>query len=82
MIINHTDCGMLTFKDEDLRERLERETGTAVVAPNHFHSFVDTTVNVRRQIQRVKAHPWIPKNIPVPGFIYDVCTGKLNEVKP
>src|ERR1019366_1066132 len=36
MIINHTDCGMLTFKDEDLRERLERETGTAVVAPNHF----------------------------------------------
>src|SRR5208337_2843025 len=50
MMINHTDCGMLTFKDEDLRERLERETGTAVVAPSHFHSFVDTTTNVRRQV--------------------------------
>src|SRR5208337_5590064 len=81
MIINHTDCGMLTFKDEELRERLERETGTAVVAPSHFHSFVDTTTNVRRQVQRVKSHPWVPNKIPVRGFVYDVRTGKLNEVK-
>jgi carbonic anhydrase len=72
---------MLMFKYEDLRERLERETGTAVVAPNHFHSFVDPTTNVRRQIQRVKSHPWVPNKIPVRGFIYDVRTGKLNEVK-
>jgi carbonic anhydrase len=81
MIINHTDCGMQTFKDEELRERLERESGTSVVAPNHFHSFVDTSANVRRQIQRVKSHPWVPNKIPVRGFVYDVGTGKLNEVK-
>jgi carbonic anhydrase len=81
MIVNHTDCGMLTFKDEDLLSRLEREHGTAVMAPSHFHSFSDLTVNVRRQIQRVKTHPWIPKQLPVRGFIYDVKTGKLNEVK-
>jgi carbonic anhydrase len=82
LIINHTDCGMLTFKDENLRDRLEKQTGTAVVAPVHFHAFSDLESNVRRQIERVRSHPWIPKQIPVRGFIYDVKTGRLREVQP
>ena len=82
LIINHTDCGMLTFKDEDLRHRLEKQTGTAVFAPVHFHTFTDLENNVRRQIENVRSHPWIPKQIPVRGFIYDVKTGKLREVEP
>ncbi len=82
LIINHTDCGMLTFKDEDLRDRLEKQTGTAVVAPVHFHAFGDLESNVRRQIERVRSHPWIPRQIPVRGFIYDVKTGRLHEVQP
>ena len=81
LIINHTDCGMLTFHDEELRQRLEKETGTAVVAPVHFHAFGDLEDNVRRQIDRVRSHPWIPKQIPVRGFVYDVKTGKLREVQ-
>lgn len=80
MIINHTDCGMLTFKDEDLRLRLQQQSGTAVVAPLHFHAFGGLEQNVREQIQKVKAHPWIPKQIPVRGFVYDVKTGRLTEV--
>ncbi|SRR6266850_1798274 len=80
MIINHTDCGMLTFKDDELRGRLQRETGTATVAPAHFHAFPDVEDNVREQIQKVKSHPWIPSDIPVRGFVYDVRTGKLSEV--
>jgi carbonic anhydrase len=80
MIINHTDCGMLTFKDDDLRERLQRQTGTATVAPVHFYSFTKLEDNVREQIQRIRSHPWIPKHVPVRGFIYDVRTGKLSEV--
>jgi len=80
MIINHTDCGMLTFKDEELRAKLQQMTGTATVAPVHFHAFSDLEENVRQQIQKVKSHPWIPKQIPVRGFIYDVKTGKLKEV--
>ncbi len=80
MIINHTDCGMLTFKDDDLREKLQKETHTDTVAPTAFHSFEKLEVNVRQQIQKIKSHPWIPKHIPVRGFIYDVKTGKLNEV--
>jgi carbonic anhydrase len=80
VIINHTDCGMLTFKDEDLRSKLLTQTGTATVAPAHFHSFTDVEENVRQQIQKVASHPWIPKHIPVRGFIYDVKTGRLKEV--
>src|SRR5712692_9413233 len=80
VIINHTDCGMLTFKDEELRTKLQQTTGTATVAPVHFHAFSDLEENVRQQIQRVKSHPWIPKEIPVRGFVYDVKTGRLREV--
>ena len=80
MIINHTDCGMLTFQDEDLRKKLQQQTGTAVVSPVYFHAFANLEENVRQQIQRVKSHPWIPKRVPVRGFIYDVKTGKLSEV--
>jgi carbonic anhydrase len=80
MIINHTDCGMLTFKDEEVRAKLQQMTGTATVVPFHFYAFSDLEENVRQQIQQVRAHPWIPQHIPVRGFIYDVKTGRLKEV--
>lgn len=84
MIINHTDCGMLTFTDEELRRQLREktQTGTLGVLPASFHAFSDLEENVRHQIQKVKSHPWFPKHIPVRGFIYDVKTGSLNEVSP
>jgi carbonic anhydrase len=80
MIINHTDCGMLTFKDEEVRATLQRQTGAAAAVPAHFYAFTNLEENVRQQIQKVKSHPWIPKQIPVRGFIYDVKTGRLKEV--
>jgi carbonic anhydrase len=80
MIINHTDCGMLTFKDEDLLTKLEQSSETSTVAPAHFYTFSDLKSNVQRQIQKVKSHPWIPEQIPVRGFIFDVKTGELSEV--
>ena len=80
IIINHTDCGMLTTKDEDLRSKLISATGTAAVTPAAFHMFGNLEQNVREQIQKLKAHPWIPKGISVRGFVYDVKTGRLNEV--
>lgn len=81
IILNHTGCGMLTFKDEDLRDRLEKQTGTAAFAPVHFHTFTNLESNLRRQIERVRSHPWVPKHISVRGFIYDVKTGRLREVR-
>src|SRR5512135_1456463 len=80
LIINHTDCGMLSFKDEQLLDRLQKETKANAVVPTHFHAFGNVDENVRQQIQKLKSHPWVPKNIPVRGFVYDVKTGKLREV--
>jgi carbonic anhydrase len=80
IIINHTDCGMLTFKDEELEAKLEAATNAAAVTPQRFYAFPDLEKNVRQQIQRVKSHPWIPENISVRGFIYNVKTGKLKEI--
>jgi carbonic anhydrase len=80
MIINHTECGLLTFRDDELRSRLQQISGTASIAPATFHTFTNLEENVRQQIQKVKSHPWVPKHIPVRGFVYDVKTGKLSEV--
>ena len=80
ILIHHTDCGMLTFKDADLRAKLRQETGAATVAPERFHAFSDLADDVRLQIQKVKSHPWLPTHIPVRGFVFDVKTGRLEEV--
>ena len=81
IIINHTDCGLLKVREDELRARLIKKMGASAESPSHFHAFDDLEANVRQQTQRIKSHPWIPKHIPVRGFIYDVKTGKLNEVK-
>jgi carbonic anhydrase len=52
-----------------------------VSAPAHFYAFDDLEENIRQQMRKVKSHPWIPQHIPVRGFVYDVKTGKLSEVK-
>lgn len=80
IVINHTDCGMLTFEDDQLLHQLEKETGVPAVVPVHFHAFQDVKDNVRRQVARIRNHPWIPASISVRGFVYDVKTGKLEEV--
>lgn len=82
MIINHTQCGMMGFSDEELVEYLEKETGHTAVIPAHFHTFSDLEANVRRQFRRLESHVWIPKDLRVRGFIYDVKTGQLTEVSP
>ena len=75
IIINHTDCGLLRVKEYELGT--DRENGYYRSEPAHFHAFDDLEENVRQQVGRVKSHPWIPKHIPVRGFVYDVKTGKL-----
>jgi carbonic anhydrase len=80
MIINHTDCGMLRFTDSELEDRLRKETGSAPIAPAKFYSFTDVEANTKEQIQKARSHPWIAPEVPVRGFVYDVKTGRLNEV--
>lgn len=77
-IINHTDCGMMAFTDEDLRVQIQQKMGTAVSVS--FGMFRDPEENVRRQIERVRSHPWLPATLSVRGFVHDLQTGALNEV--
>jgi carbonic anhydrase len=81
IIINHTDCGLLQVREDELKARLTEKMGTAAAEPTHFHGFDDLDANVRLQMERVKSHPWIPKHIPVRGFVYDVKSGRLREVE-
>ena len=78
-VINHTDCGMLTFTDLQLQQRLKEETGLDA-SGIAFYSFKDWEGNVRAQVKKIKDSPFIPDSVPVHGFIYDVNTGRLNEV--
>lgn len=80
IIINHTDCGLLNIREDELRQRLTEKTGATASDPANFYGFDNLEENVRKQVHRIKSHPWIPKNIPVRGFVYDVKTGKLQEV--
>ena len=78
MLIHHTDCGMLTFKDDDFRRQVEEDTG---VKPTWAaETFDDLDGDVRQSIARIKASPFIPKKDGVRGFVYDVENGSLREV--
>jgi len=80
LVINHTECSMQTFRDEDLREEMRQRTGTDTIAPEQFHAFQNLEDHVRQQIQRIKSHSWIPPNLILNGCIYDVHTGHLTLV--
>lgn len=79
LVVNHTGCGMLTFTDEDLREKL-KEKYKANAKGLNFHSFPNLEQNVRDQVDKIKSTPFLPKDIPVYGFIYNVKTGRLARV--
>jgi carbonic anhydrase len=79
LVVNHTDCGMLTFADEDLQKKLAQKY-KADASELKFHSFSDLVENVKNQVDRIKSTPFLPKDMPVYGFVYDVRTGKLEGV--
>lgn len=78
LLIHHTDCGMATFKDDDLKAAIEAETG--LKPPFALEAFTDAEEDVRQSIRRVQACPFLPVRDKVRGFLYDVRTGRLNEV--
>jgi carbonic anhydrase len=79
ILIHHTDCGMLTFSDDDFRNDLQKEIG---IKPEWAaEAFQDLEEDVRQSIARIKASPFIPRKEAVRGFIYDVSTGTLDEVR-
>src|SRR5271166_549616 len=81
MVINHTDCGLMQTTEQDLRTRIQSRAGTAAVAPAFFYAFQNIDENVRHQLEKLRSHPWIPQNVTVRGFVYDVASGLLREVQ-
>jgi len=78
VLIHHTDCGMLTFHDDDLKRKIEEETGIRPAFA--LEAFGDLDKDVKQSIARIKASPFIPNKSSIRGFVYDVRTGRLNEV--
>ncbi len=78
VLIHHTDCGMLTFTDDQFKADLEKDTGIRPAwSPE---AFPDLDADVRQSIARIKASPFVPKTDAVRGFVYDVHSGALREV--
>lgn len=78
ILIHHTDCGMVTFTDADFKASIEAETG---IRPAWAaEAFPDAAEDVKQSIQRIQASPFIPHKDSVRGFVFDVATGKLEEV--
>src|SRR5580692_222702 len=79
ILIHHTDCGMLTFTDDEFREQIRAETG--IKPPWAAEAFTDLDTDVLQSIARIQASPFIPVKSSVRGFVYDVHDGTLREVK-
>ncbi len=80
VVIHHTDCGMLTFTNDDLRQKLVDQTG-ADASHMDFLPFDDLEESVREDVQRLRQSRFIPNGISVRGFVYDVRTGRLSSVE-
>jgi carbonic anhydrase len=78
MLIHHTDCGMLTFSDAELKKAIQDETG--IRPPFAMDAFSDLEEDVRQSIARIKASPFVPHKDAIRGFVYEVETGRLREV--
>lgn len=79
VLIHHTDCGMLTFKDDDVKKEIEKETG--IKPPFALEAFSNLDADIRQSIARIKASPFVPRKDKIRGFVYDVKSGRLREVK-
>jgi carbonic anhydrase len=78
VLIHHTDCGMLTFSDDDVKRQIQQDTG--IRPPFALEAFEDLEEDVRQSIARIKASPFVPNKDSIRGFVYEIETGRLREV--
>ncbi len=82
MIVGHTGCGMELFTEEGFEDLLHKRTGVLAVAPAKFHFYTDVNEVTKKQILKLRSHPWVPSDVVIRGFVLDLATGKLKEVIP
>src|SRR4051812_15378715 len=80
MVINHTDCGLMKASEEEMHKTVEREAGLPPSSPVRFYAFSDVEKNVREQLAKLEEHSWVREELTIRGFVFDVKTGRLNEV--
>ncbi|WP_406364562.1 beta-class carbonic anhydrase [Streptomyces sp. NBC_00645] len=78
VLIHHTDCGMLTFTDDGFKDKVQEDTG--IRPPWAAEAFGDLATDVRQSIARIKADPFIVHKDRIRGFVFDVATGRLDEI--
>ena len=78
ILVHHTDCGMLTFRDDEVKAQIQAETG--IRPPFALEAFPNLDEDVRQSVARIRASPFIPHQESVRGFVYDVKSGRLREV--
>ncbi|KAA1249376.1 carbonic anhydrase [Mycobacterium simiae] len=78
ILIHHTDCGMLTFTDDDFKRAIQDEIG--VKPPWAAEAFPDVAADIRQSLCRIENSPFVTKHVSLRGFVFDVATGKLSEV--
>ena len=79
LVVGHTDCGMETFTDDQLREKLATEAD-ADASDIEFHSFPTVRDRVRQSVATITESPLLPDSFTARGFVYDVRTGRLDQV--
>jgi carbonic anhydrase len=82
MIVGHTGCGMELFSEQAFEKYLYERCGVWAVAPDRFHFYTDVTEETQKQVLKLRSHPWIPSEVVIRGFIFDLATGELREVTP
>jgi carbonic anhydrase len=79
VLVHHTDCGMADLRDDEFKDAIEQDTGLRPHWSPEF--FADVEADVRQSIRRIRASPYLPAKDAVRGFVFDVQTGRLNEVR-
>ncbi|MEB4212298.1 carbonic anhydrase [Mycobacterium sp. 94-17] len=78
ILIHHTDCGMLTFTDDDFKRSIQEETG--IKPPWAAEAFGDVAEDVRQSLRRIEGSTFVTKHVSARGFVFDVATGRLEEI--
>lgn len=79
VLIHHTDCGMATFRDDEVKDQIMADVGLR--PPFALEAFLDVDEDVRQSIARIEASPFVPRRDVIRGFVYEVETGRLREVR-
>ena len=82
MIVGHTGCGMEIFSEEEFGKHIHTQTGVWAVSPDKFQCYSDVNAATQKQVLKLRSHPWIPSDVVIRGFVFDLSTGELREVTP